>query len=82
MSPEFQIVGLAHPRYPTVDNCHVTVYTASMIKTFADKETQKVFVSGKSKRIPSDLLRRAIRRLEFIHFANDINEGAILNIDK
>jgi proteic killer suppression protein len=45
-----------------------------MIKTFADKETQKIFVSGKSKRLPSDLLRRSIRRLEFIHFANDIND--------
>ena len=45
-----------------------------MIKTFANKETQKIFVTGKSKRIPSDLLRRAIRRLEFIHFANDIND--------
>ena len=45
-----------------------------MIKTFADKETHKLFVSGKSKRIPSDLLRRAIRRLEFIHFAHDIHD--------
>ena len=57
-----------------LDNCHVIVYSAFMIKTFADKETQKLFVSGKSKRIPSDLLRRAIRRLDFIHFANDIND--------
>jgi toxin HigB-1 len=48
-----------------------------MIKTFADKETQKLFVSGKSKHIPSDLLRRAIRRLEFIHFANDINDLSV-----
>jgi len=58
----------------TLDNCHVMVYTVLMIKTFADKETQKLFVSGKSKRLPSDLLRRAIRRLEFIHFANGIND--------
>ena len=58
----------------TIDNCHVIVYIISMIKTFANKETQRLFVTGKSKRIPSDLLRRAIRRLEFIHFANDIND--------
>ncbi|WP_331457108.1 type II toxin-antitoxin system RelE/ParE family toxin [Desulfosarcina alkanivorans] len=57
-----------------IDNCHVTVYSVSMIKSFANKETQRLFVSGKSKRMPSDLLRRAIRRLEFIHFANDIND--------
>lgn len=59
--------------YP-IDNCHVIVYSIFMIKTFADKETQKLFVSGKSKRISSDLLRRAIRRLEFVHFASDIND--------
>ena len=45
-----------------------------MIKTFADKETKQPFVSGKSKRLPSDLLRKAIRRLEVIHFAKDIND--------
>jgi toxin HigB-1 len=45
-----------------------------MIKTFADKETQKVFVKGKSKRLPPDLIQRAIRRLEFIHWASDIND--------
>jgi len=50
------------------------VYGLSMIKTFANNETQKLFVTGKSKRIPSDLLRRAIRHLEFIHYANDIND--------
>jgi len=63
-----------YPTFIMLDNCHVIVYNISMIKTFANKETQRLFVTGKSKRIPSDLLRRAIRRLEFIHFANDIND--------
>jgi proteic killer suppression protein len=45
-----------------------------MIKTFADKETQQVFVRGKSKRLPPDLIRRAIRRLEFIHWATNLND--------
>ncbi len=45
-----------------------------MIKTFADKETQQLFVSGTSRRLPPDLLRRAVRRLEFIHFAHDIHD--------
>lgn len=58
----------------SVDNCHVTVYIFSMIKTFADKETQQVFVVGKSKRLPPDLIRRAIRRLEYIHWATNIND--------
>jgi proteic killer suppression protein len=45
-----------------------------MIKTFADKETQQVFVKGKSKRLPPDLIRRAIRRLEYIHWAANLND--------
>jgi proteic killer suppression protein len=45
-----------------------------MIKTFADQETQQVFVRGKSKRLPPDLIRRAIRRLEFIHWATNLND--------
>jgi proteic killer suppression protein len=45
-----------------------------MIKTFADKETQQVFVNGKSKRLPPDLIRRAIRRLEYINWATNIND--------
>ena len=45
-----------------------------MIKTFADKETQALFVKGKSKHLPPDLIQRAIRRLEFIHWATDIND--------
>jgi proteic killer suppression protein len=45
-----------------------------MIKTFADKETQQVFINGKSKRLPPDLIRRAIRRLEHIHWAKNIND--------
>jgi proteic killer suppression protein len=45
-----------------------------MIKTFADKATQQVFVKGKSKRLPSELIRRAIRRLEYIHWATSLND--------
>jgi proteic killer suppression protein len=45
-----------------------------MIKTFADKETQRIFVSGKSKRLPSDLIRRAVRRLEYIDLAKTLND--------
>jgi toxin HigB-1 len=45
-----------------------------MIKTFFDKETQEVFIQGKSKRLPPDLIRRAIRRLEYIHWATGIHD--------
>jgi len=45
-----------------------------MIQTFADKETQRIFITGKSKRLPPDLIRRAIRRLEYIHLAKTLND--------
>ena len=32
-----------------------------MIKTFADRYTEELYVSGKSKRFPADILRRAVR---------------------
>ena len=40
-----------------------------MIKIFADKHTQELYVTSKSKRLPPDLLRRAVRRLEYVNFA-------------
>ena len=52
----------------------MTVYHTLVIKTFADKETQRLFVEGKSKRIPPDLVRRATRRLEYIHWAKTLSD--------
>lgn len=45
-----------------------------MIKTFADKETEQIFVSGRSRKLPPDLVRRAVRRLEYIHLATDLDD--------
>ncbi len=45
-----------------------------MTKTFADKHTQQVYVKGKSKRIAPDLIKRAIRRLEYIDLANSLDD--------
>lgn len=45
-----------------------------MIRSFADKETQQVYVSGRSKRLPPDLIRRAVRRLEYIQHAKTLDD--------
>jgi proteic killer suppression protein len=52
----------------------VTEYNVWVIKTFGNKDTQQLFLKGKSKRLPSDLVRRAIRRLEYIHYAASLND--------
>ncbi len=45
-----------------------------MIKTFADKHTREIYVKGKSKRIAPDIIRRAIRRLEYIDLATCLED--------
>jgi proteic killer suppression protein len=39
------------------------VYIAVMIRSFADGETERFFATGKSRRLPHDILRRAMMRL-------------------
>ena len=72
MKPFFRERG--RPRVGRLDNCHVTHYNWLMIQTFADRETQQVFVTGKSKRLPPDLARRALRRLEYVDLANELSD--------
>ena len=45
-----------------------------MIKTFANKHTQQIYVKGKSKRISPDIIKRAIRRLEYIDLATILDD--------
>lgn len=45
-----------------------------MIKIFSDKHTQILFMTGKSKRLAPDLLRRAVRRLEYIDLATCLDD--------
>ncbi len=40
-----------------------------MVKTFADRHTLELYVTGKSKRFPADLAKRAKRKLEYIDLA-------------
>lgn len=45
-----------------------------MIKGFADRHTQALFETGRSKRLPSDILRRARRKLEYIDLAARLDD--------
>lgn len=45
-----------------------------MIKTFADRETQRLYLTGKSRHIPSELRKRAVRRLEYIDLAHSLED--------
>lgn len=45
-----------------------------MIRSFADRETEGLFRTGKSRRLPPDILRRAMTRLYQLHFARRIED--------
>ena len=45
-----------------------------MIKTFSDRETEQLYLTGKSKRLPPDLLRRSVRRVEYLDLASTIDD--------
>ncbi len=40
-----------------------------MIKTFANKHTKSLYETGKSKKLPPDIQRRASRKLEYVNLA-------------
>jgi proteic killer suppression protein len=45
-----------------------------MIRSFADRETQQLYVTGDSRRLPPDLVKRALRRLEYIDLAQELSD--------
>lgn len=45
-----------------------------MIKTFADRRTAELFAKGTARGLPPDLLRRAVRKLEYVHLATRLED--------
>jgi hypothetical protein len=45
-----------------------------VIKSFADRETQALYVTGRSRRLPSDIVARAFRKLEYVDLATRIED--------
>jgi len=43
-----------------------------VIKTFADRQTEELFRTGKAKRLPAEIVRRALRKLEAVHVATQL----------
>jgi toxin HigB-1 len=43
-------------------------------KTFADWRTQELYTTGKTKRFPADLAKRAARRLEYLDLATRLDD--------
>lgn len=45
-----------------------------MIVSFADKHTEQLFRTGKSRRLSPEIIERAIRRLEYIDLAKNLED--------
>jgi proteic killer suppression protein len=45
-----------------------------VIKTFADRRTQDLFVAGKAKGVSAELGRRAARKLEYVDLATRLED--------
>jgi proteic killer suppression protein len=45
-----------------------------MIKSFADRRTQELYVTGNAKRLPAELARRAARKLEYVDLATRLDD--------
>jgi proteic killer suppression protein len=45
-----------------------------VIKTFADKQTQELYVTGKSRRFPPGIAKRARRKLEYVDLATCLDD--------
>jgi len=45
-----------------------------MIKSFADKRTQELYATGKARRFPQDVAKRAARKLEYVDLATSLDD--------
>jgi proteic killer suppression protein len=50
------------------------VYNSVVIENFADTETERLFTTGKSRRLPPDILRRAAMRLTQLDAAVEVED--------
>ena len=54
--------------------CKQIVYNLLVIENFANSETERLFATGKSRRLPPDILRRAVMRLTQLDAAVDVED--------
>ncbi len=45
-----------------------------MIRSFADKETERLFATGQARRLPRDIWGRALMRMQHWHFAKRVED--------
>lgn len=56
----------------------MTHYNRSVIRSFADRRTERLYATGESTELPPDIVSRAIRRLEYINLARSLGDLSVL----
>ena len=57
-----------------LDPCHVTRYDSHVIKSFSDKHTRDLYQTGRSRRFPPDVVKRALRKLTQLNAATSLSD--------
>ena len=52
----------------------MTRYSDLVIRSFADKRTEQLWVNGTERRLPPDIARRAVRKLSAVDAATTIDD--------
>jgi proteic killer suppression protein len=60
--------------YLRLDLYKQIVYIEFMISSFANKETEKLFTTGKSKKLPPEIITRSILRLTQLDCASEVTD--------
>ena len=45
-----------------------------MINSFADKDTETLYITGKSKRFPTTIIKTALRKLDYLNRAKTLSD--------
>ena len=45
-----------------------------MIINFGNKETEKLYITGKSRKFPQSIIKVALRKLDYLNAAKDVND--------
>jgi proteic killer suppression protein len=48
-----------------------------MIKSFRDRDTQELWDTGKSRRVPATIRIASLKKLAILHWARDLNDLAV-----
>ena len=54
--------------------CKHFVYNCCVIESFASSDAERLFATGKSRRLPPDILRRAVMRLTQLDAAASVDD--------